>query len=239
MSFMRWEARRGVLEPVHAPVPGSVWWRALNDRLLRDGCEAVARAGGRRGRRSSETVRLWTHFIREPTAATWYRAHNASIAAAYAEHIELAARENRVERFFMNVVLLRVLYAHALVANPRLALGRLALLSRVLGDPRLGMAGAFLSLSRVVPDVYPLPGALDDYLRIEHSFGRMLDYAVIGTRLGELYEWSAAALEQPRLRTMIRDGSPAYAWPAAEAHVWDPPPRRPFDSVLRLATASR
>jgi hypothetical protein len=56
----------------------------------------------------------------------------------------------------MNVALARVLYAHTLVAAPRLALGRLAPLARVVGDPRLGMAGAFLSLRRVLPNRYPL-----------------------------------------------------------------------------------
>jgi hypothetical protein len=35
--------------------------------------------------------------------------------------------------------MVRVLYVHALVAAPRLALGRLAPLGRVLGDPRLGV----------------------------------------------------------------------------------------------------
>lgn len=56
----------------------------------------------------------------------------------------------------MNVALGRVLYAHALNAAPGLALGQCALLARLLGDPRLGMAGAFLSLGRVLPDRYPL-----------------------------------------------------------------------------------
>ena len=51
----------------------------------------------------------------------------------------------------MNVALARVLYAHALAGAPRLALGRFAPLGRLLGDPRLGMAGAFLSLRRVLP----------------------------------------------------------------------------------------
>ena len=40
----------------------------------------------------------------------------------------------------MNVALVRVLYAHSLVAAPHLALGRFAPLGRLLGDPRLGMA---------------------------------------------------------------------------------------------------
>src|ERR671918_1103812 len=46
LSFMRWQARRGVLNPLGASPPGSVWWRAVNERLLRDGCETVALLGG-------------------------------------------------------------------------------------------------------------------------------------------------------------------------------------------------
>ena len=54
-------------------------------------------------------------FVDAPTARNWYRAHNASIIAAYLDQRELAEAESRPERFFMNVVLVRVLYAHALV----------------------------------------------------------------------------------------------------------------------------
>ena len=61
----------------------------------------------------------------------------------------------------MNVALGRVLYAHALIAAPRLAVGRFAALGRLLGDPRLGMAGAFLSLGRVLPNRYPLGGEVE------------------------------------------------------------------------------
>jgi hypothetical protein len=49
LSFMRWQAQRGVLNPLAAPAPGSVWWRAMNERLLHDGCEAVALLGGLAG----------------------------------------------------------------------------------------------------------------------------------------------------------------------------------------------
>jgi len=136
-------------------------------------------------------------------------------------------------------VLLRVLYAHALVAAPRLALGRLAPLGRLLGDPRLGMAGAFLSLSRVLPHRYPLSGDLDLYLNQEHSLGRILDYAVIGTRLQRLYDWSARELEHPELSTLIRDGSPVYAWRYSERRVWDAPPMHLVALALRTATSER
>src|SRR3954469_24267985 len=46
LSFMRWQAQRGVLNPVDSSPPGSMWWRAMNGRLLRDGCEAVGLLGG-------------------------------------------------------------------------------------------------------------------------------------------------------------------------------------------------
>ena len=220
LSFMRWQARRGVLDPLDASPPGSVWWRAVNERLLRDGCEAVALVGGLAGEPSSQPVRLWLEFIARPTGRNWYRAHNASIVGAYLEYQGLAEAESSPERFFMNVALVRVLYAHALNSAPRLALGRLAPLGRLVGDPRLGMAGVFLSLGRVLPDRYPLTLAVERYIADEQRLGRMLDYAVIVPRLQRLYEWSADELADPRLCGLVRDGSPIYAWPFEERHVW-------------------
>ena len=220
LSFMRWQARRGVLNPLDASPPGSVWWRAVNERLLRDGCETVALLAGLGGEPSSQAVRLWLAFADVPTGRNWYRAHNASILGAYLEHRGLAENESAPERFFMNVALVRVLYAHALVAAPRLALGRMAPLGRVLGDPRLGMAGAFLSLSRVLPDRYPLDLDVERYIAGEQRLGRMLDYAVIVPRLQRLYEWSAEELREPRLLELVRDGNPIYAWPFEQRHVW-------------------
>ena len=178
-----------------------------------------------------------------PSAGGWYRAHNGSIVAAYLEHRQLAGRENRAERFFMNVVLLRVLYAHALVAAPRLALGRLHTVGRPLGDPRLGMAGIFLSLRRTVPAAYPLLDPLEEYLRHEHRIGRVLDYVVIRPRLQRLYEWSAQALAAPGLRELIADGAPVYAWPVSERALFERPlrpwrPRVPPAAYLQAASRS-
>jgi hypothetical protein len=220
LSFMRWQERRGVLNPLAASPPGSPWWRAVNERLLRDGCESVALSGGLAGEPSSHAVRLWLGFIARPTARNWYRAHNASIVSAYLEHQELAEAEGPPERFFMNVALGRVLYAHALVAAPRLAVGRFSPLGRLLGDPRLGMAGAFLSLRRVLPNRYPLAGDVETYIANEQRLGRMLDYAVIVPRIQRTYEWSAEELGEPRLLGLVRDGSPIYAWPFEQRHVW-------------------
>ena len=220
LSFMRWQLQRGVLEALDAPAPGSVWWRAMNERLLRDGCEAVGLLGGAAGEPSSPAVRLWLEFSERPTGRCWYRAHNASIVGGYLEHRTLAEAESAAERFFMNVALARVLYAHALVGAPRMAAGRLAPLGRVVGDPRFGMAGVFLSLRRVLPNRYPLELDAEHYIADEQRVGRMLDYAVIAPRLQRLYEWSAGDLDQPGLLGLVRDGNPIYAWPFERRHVW-------------------
>jgi hypothetical protein len=239
LSFMRWQAQRGVLDPLDASPPGSVWWRAVNERLLRDGCEAVALVGDLPGEPSSSAVRLWLEFIARPTARNWYRAHNASIVSGYLEHQRFAEAERAPERFFMNVALARVLYTHAAVAAPRLALGRLAPVGRLAADPRLGMAGVFPSLRRVLPNRYPLALDVESYIADEQRLGRMLDYAVITPRLQRLYEWSAEELGEPRLLELVRDGNPVYAWPYAERHVWRSPRMPLAGRVLERVTRAR
>jgi hypothetical protein len=239
LAFMRWQARRGVLNPLDASPPGSRWWRAVNERLLRDTCEAVALAGGLAGEPSSPAVRLGLEFIEKPTGPNWYQAHNAGILRAYLEHQELAEAESAPERFFMNVALARVLYAHALVGAPRLALGRFAPLGRLLGDPRFGMTGAFLSLRRVLPNRYPLARDVETYIADEQRLGRMLDYAVITPRLQRVYEWSAEELGEPHLLQLVRDGNPIYAWPFEERHVWRSPHMPWLGQALQRATSPR
>jgi hypothetical protein len=239
LSFTHWQAERGVLRPLDASPPGSPWWRAINDRLLLDGCEALALSGGLPGEASSPTIAPWISFISAPNGRNWYRAHNASIVHGYLENRDLAERESLAERFFLNVALLRVLYAHALNAAPRMALGRFAPVGRVLGDPRVGMAGAFLSLGRVLPVRYPAEFDLDTALKIEHRLGRMLDYGVIAPKLQTLYDWSARELDTPDLRSLIRDGSPIYAWSYADRHVWRQAPESLPVRLLRVATSPR
>ncbi len=239
LSFMKWQVNRGVLASLHTDVPGSPWWRAVNERLLRDGCEVVARSAGLRGPSSSRTIELWLRFAEHPGARSWYTAHNASIVAAYLEHGDLAEQEGSVERFFMNVVLLRVLYAHALVAAPQLSLGRFAPLGRLLGDPRLGMAGAFLSLSRVLPARYPADDDLGAYVKVENNVGRLIDYGVILPRLQRLYEWSAAELGEPLLANLASNGVPSYVSPDEAAPIWRPTPGSMPVRLLRRITRAR
>jgi hypothetical protein len=226
-AFMGWQLRRGLLNPPDGPMPGSPWWRAMNERLLRDGWEARALAFGHPGTPSSPAVAASLEFIGHPSARRWYRAHNISVVSAYLEHQHLACRESRVERFFINLVLMRVLYAHALVAAPRLALGWLAFAGRPLGDPRLGMTGIFLSLSRVLPDRYPLGDDLAPYLRAEHRIGHLLDVGIIQPRLETLYDWSARELALPGLRQLLAGQIPCYAWPPHDQQPWHSLPSAP------------
>jgi hypothetical protein len=59
-----------------------------------------------------------------------------------------------------------------------------------------------------------------------------------GLRLQRLYAWSAKDLDEPRLLELIRDGSPIYAWPHEQWHVWrarhTPRAARMLERVTRL-----
>jgi hypothetical protein len=119
LGFMGWQLRRGLLNALDGEVLGSPWWRAVNQRLLRDTAEARAHVLGLSGPMSSWSATCCAEFAQQPSARLWYRAQNASIVCAYLDHRELAESETYPERFFVNLILVRVLFAHALVAAPR------------------------------------------------------------------------------------------------------------------------
>ena len=218
---MRWQVSRGVLAPPGSQRPGSQWWRSVNEGLLRDAWEADRLLAGRPGPASRPAVSLWADFLRRPSGQAWYRAHNASIVAGYLEHRHLCAAELPVERFFMDVALLRVLYAHALVVRPRIALGRLRATGRLIGDPRWRGADMFLSLHRILPIRYPLHGvSISEILNAENYLGRLIDYEVILPRISALYAFAAADLDEPRLHSLVQDGFPVYAWDYQDRAAW-------------------
>ena len=249
VAFMRWQQARGVLNSLDDDTPGSRWWRAVNEDLLRDTVEAklLIQRGDRQPSRPS--VARWLSFFDGPSAQSWYGAHNASVVAGYLAHSALAALEAPAERFFMNVVLVRVLYAHALVLDGDLALGRLSFLARLIGHPRSRGPQALLSMKDVLPDRYPIHGAgIEELIDSENRLGRMVDYGVIGARVDALYATSARALGEPllldliagrsaRLRLAGRSTSRVEASATAAVHIVDripdPPPRQPHASGAR------
>ena len=237
VAFMRWQQARGVLNALDDDIPGSPWWRAVNEGLLSDTVEAKLIVERGEGQPSRPSVARWVNFFEAPSARSWYEAHNASVVAGYLAHAALAALEAPAERFFMNVVLVRVLYAHALVLDGDLALGRLSFLARLVGHPRSRDPQALLSMKDVLPDRYPIQGLYkEEHVDAENRLGRMMDYGVIGTRLDALYASSVRALNEPRLLDLIVDGAPAYAWPADQWHVWKPQSQGRFTSLIEFLT---
>jgi hypothetical protein len=221
MAFMRWQIRRGVLAAPNAARPGSAWWRAVNEGLLADAWEADRWIGGAFGEMSRPSVAGWVSFLRRPSGASWYRAHNASIVAGYVAHRDMAHTEHPLERFFMDVALVRVLFAECMLSEPRTALGPFAAVGRPLADPRWRGADVFLSLHNILPDQYPLDGlTIQDILDAENPLGRLVDYGVILPHATAVYERAASTLNTPQLNDMLRDGAPVYAWPYEAREVW-------------------
>ena len=221
IAFMQWQLRRGVLAAPTASQPGSPWWRAVNEALLRDCAEADQLFNGRPGDPPTTSVRHWINFLQRPTPHAWYQAHNASIVAGYLANRHLVAGEILLERFFMDVALLRVFYAHSLLARPEIALGRLAPLGRLLGDPRLKAANLFLSVQNVLPDRYPLEEAdIEEVLSKENYLGRIFDYGVIAPRIELLYRFAADDLDEPGVAELCTEQSPVYAWPFEYRDAW-------------------
>ena len=160
------------MNPASDQAPGSPWWRAVNDSLLTDVrgiCVGVRPTGTPRTAGAKATL----EFIQAPTARSWYRAHNLSIVAAYLEKPEPCTQRSSIWCSSASCMHTRWL------PSPGLALGWLAPYGRFLGDPRVGMTGIFLSLSRILPDQYPLEGDLSSYIDAEHSLGHLLDVGMI------------------------------------------------------------
>jgi hypothetical protein len=219
---MRWQARRGVFASLGAARPGSPWWQAVNECLLRDEWEARYLLGTAAVPPSRPAVARWVSFLQQPSPRSWYQAHNASIVAGYLRHRDLADAELPVERFFMDAALGRVLFVHALVSDPRLALGRwLWPLGRRLGDPRWPAADFYLSMRNVLPARYPLTGfTIGELLDAENPAGRLIDYGVLLPRAQALYEFAAEDLDEPALLGFICRGNLVYAWPYADRAAW-------------------
>jgi hypothetical protein len=218
LKFMHWELVRGVLRPPDDDPPGSPWWRAVNEKLLRDCLEADLLKQGVPGDPSTPTVAAWVAFLGAPSPVSWYRAHNGSIVAGYIAAQQLALAEERSEHLLMNLILARVLFAQALVSAPKMALGHLAFMARVMGDPRHMLVEVAVGIPALYPRHYPLlhkekhcdEGRGEE---IEEEAVRIVDEGVISPRLEALYHFAGEQLDEPRVLQYINDGMPCYPSP--------------------------
>ena len=211
LAFLRWELQRGVLEPLDRAPVGSAWWRAVNSDFLylSELAGAVHDAGLGREVTQHEVL-LWLDYLRAPTSASWYRAHNGSIVRGYVDHIADARAEGVNEQLFMNEVLYRLLYAEALVVG--VAMGAIG---EAIANPRLPAVDALVQIDALYPRHYPLdPTEVIDVHHMGSSLGEaladVLDEALVLPHLAELYALTADLLGERDLDRLIKDGKPIY-----------------------------
>ncbi|MEU7138018.1 hypothetical protein ABZ942_01065 [Nocardia sp. NPDC046473] len=227
LTFLRWELTRGVLHPV----TGSPWWRAINDRLLHDQLEAALLGAG--GHASTPGARLWQRFLAAPSPVSWYRAHNLSIVAGYLENQRLAEAELDVEQLMINVTLARVLFTHALIECPGLALGRFARLGPRVADPRSSSVGLFLDLRNVFPRRYPLHDySIHQLLADEGRAARAIDFGLILPKRVPVYMFAANSLGEPRLAALVEGDLFRYGGPSVD------PTQLEADALTRIVAAA-
>ncbi|MFO7680076.1 MAG: DUF1269 domain-containing protein [Chloroflexota bacterium] len=217
LNFTRWEIRRGVLNPLDDPhQPGSPWWRAVNGHFLYSSTLAyLVVEAGLQDEVMPTAVRYWLDYIRQPSAVTWYRAHNRGIVEGYVQFADIAQDENEYEQFFMNEVLFRVIYASSMVMGK--SFGKLG---KYMSNPKLPAVDILVSTPHFYPANYPMTFA--DKMHVLHKgyslrekAAVVLDEWFVLPKLDDLYQWSAEWLEMPELTRYIIDGQPSY--PRTEA----------------------
>ena len=101
------------------------------------------------------------------------------------------------------------------------------------------MTGLFLSVSRVLPDRYPLQGELDDYIADEHAVGRLVDLGVIVPTPHRAVSLVSRRAADPRPHRPRPRRHPGVAWDPDDRRPWAPPPRRLVRAVRRALPPSR
>ncbi len=213
LDFLRWEIRRGVLNPLDGSrgAPGSRWWRDVDLAFLYFGqLAALLHEHGADPGEAPLPVRRWLDYIEKPGEVSWYRAHNTSIVTGYQDHRGCAEAEDPGEQLFMNVVLYRLLYAQGMVEG-----FEFGLLGRLLADPVLPSVDAMVHLPDFYPDNYPLTEQdIRDITNRGHSLEelgvRILDALLIHPQLARLYRHAADWVDLPELTGWVKGGTPVY-----------------------------
>ena len=214
LAFMRWEIRRGVLNPVDDKSHrGSEWWRYVNWHFLYHGTFAsLLFENGFTHEDADGATGLWLYYMREPSPRSWYAAHNASISHGYYFSKELALSETHYEQQFIKQVLIRLLYAQVLVMGEKYSLG---LLGEFLANPDDNMVNELLHVPDFYPDHYPLSAA--DILRITYKefalmdwLAKLFDKQIIGPHITQIFNSVSNWIKFPVLQTFVVDHAVIY-----------------------------
>jgi hypothetical protein len=216
LAFLRWEVDRGVL----AEPGGSAWWKAVQSRLADAAEEAARRFRAGEPDAADPAVQRWMRWMRQPTPAAWYRAHNASVVSGYLASEGLARAESWAEQRFLEIVLYRVLYAASLVERD--APGCLPVprwLAAFAADPRRASVDVMVHLPDFYPRHYPLVPrdvrhVLHQGFGVEEDLARLLDQGLVLPHAGALFDDAARQLGIPELRALCDGDTPRYPRPA-------------------------
>ncbi len=210
LDFLQWEIKRGVLNPLdHPQQPGSPWWRDVNLGFLYwaqlAGKIVAANLADPSG--VGHQVQLWLDYIHQPSARSWYRAHNGSIIQGYLDCLAQAHQEDIHEQFFINQVLYRVCFAECMeLGGP---------LRKLAANPKFLSVDAMVHMHDFYPIHYPLTPKDVKHIQgqghgLEEWMVRLMDNTIVLPHITEIYRAVAQETGSPGLMRCLTNGAPSY-----------------------------
>ncbi len=211
LAFIDWEIRRGTLNPMNDPHPGSPWWREVNSHFLYVATLAqLIKESGETFQDLPVPVNFWLDYINTPNECSWYRAHNSSIISGYQVADELAYKESIYEQYFMNIVLYRLLFAQSMVEG--ISFG---ILGKLFANPRGCAVAIITGVKAFYPDDYPMTKEDIKYVThrahnfmgfIEDIFDKLLILPHLDTLYTEAAKWN----NSPIVKKFTKNNQPIY-----------------------------
>lgn len=211
LAFIKWEQKRGVLNPMNDAHPGSPWWREVNSHFLYLATLAqLIQESGEIFQDLPIPVTFWLDYINDPNERSWYCAHNSSIISGYCVADALAFKETIYEQYFMNIVLYRLLYAQSMVEGVSFGI-----LGEIFSNPRGFAVSIITDIEAFYPSHYPMSKEDIKYVTHRaHNFMGLIedifDKIFILPHLNELYVEAAKWNNSPIVMKFIKGNLPIY-----------------------------
>ncbi|SHI43151.1 hypothetical protein [Aquimarina spongiae] len=196
INFIEWEIKRGVLNTIDdANRQGSIWWRNMNMQLIYDSEFARVLTESKAYRSPCcNSVKKWLNYIQHPSPQTWYQAHNGSVIAACIKFSKEVAIESVYEKKFIKDVLIRVLFAQAMVEGKEFAFGKMG---KLLANPIFPAVKIITGRPKLYPKNYPLEQetqAKANGFFIESYLKNMVHKYVLDKNEKELFQFASEAI---------------------------------------------
>lgn len=155
IDFIEWEIGRGVLNNTSSYCnKGSKWWRKINMQIIYDS-ELAAKIYSQKLSllNVSSSVKNWVNYLNNPSSKSWYKAHNSSVIEASLQFSLDIEREPADEKEFIKNVLIRVLFAQALVEGQTFIFG---VFGKILANPIFPVVKLLVKREKLYPKTYPV-----------------------------------------------------------------------------------